>query len=116
MNITQAVQVFKALMEGPASRMQLAKITGAHPKVIGKLLTEMKSHGMVYVISYSNETDGRNRVKIYSLGDHEDAKPLRPTSQEERSRKSYLKKQTTIKRSRIKTTFAGGVSLWQTLN
>jgi hypothetical protein len=112
MNITQAVQAFKALMDGPASRMQLAELTGAHPKVIGKLLTEMKSQGMVYVISYSNETDGRNRVKIYSLGDHEDAKPLRPTSQEERSRKSYSKKMKAIKASRVKTTFIGG-NIWQ---
>lgn len=116
MNITHAVQTFKALLEGPASRMQLAKITGANPKSIGKLLTEMRAEGMIYVISYSNETDGRNRVKIYALGEGEDAQPIQSKSQEERSRKSYVKKQTIIKRSRIKTTFAGGVSLWQTLN
>lgn len=113
MNTKQYVQVFKALMEGRASRMQLAELTGANPKSIGKLLTEMKEQKLIYIAEYSNETDGRNRVKIYTYGDGEDAKPRTSQSQEARSRKSYTKKVRAIKQSRIKTTFAGGVSLWQ---
>jgi hypothetical protein len=113
MNIVDAVQVFKALMEGPASRLDLAKQTGATPKFVGKLLTELKAQKMIYVLQYSNETDGRNRVKVYSLGEGEDAKPLRSQSQEERSRKSYAKKMRLRKAASIKTTFVGGVSLWQ---
>lgn len=113
MNIVDAVQVFKALMDAPASRLDLAKQTGATPKFVGKLLTELKAQKMIYVIAYSNETDGRNRVKIYSLGDGEDAQPRRSQSQEERSRKNYLKKVQARKVANIKTTFVGGVSLWQ---
>jgi len=113
MNIVDAVQVFKALMEGPASRLDLAKRTGATPKFVGKLLTELKAQKMIYVLQYSNETDGRNRVKVYSLGEGEDAQPLRSQSQEERSRKSYAKKMRLRKVANIKTTFVGGVSLWQ---
>lgn len=113
MNTKQTVQAFKALMEGRASRMELAELTGANPKSVGRLLTELKAQKMIYIIEYSNETDGRNRVKIYTFGDEEDAQPVRSKSQEERSRKSYAKKMQTIKAARIKTTFAGGKSLWQ---
>ena len=113
MNIAQMVQVFKALMDGPGSRQGLADKTGATPKAVGRMLTEMKKQKMIYVLQYSNETDGRNRVKIYSFGDGEDAQPLRSLSQEQRSRKSYAKKMRLRKAARIKTTFVGGVSLWQ---
>lgn len=109
----QTVQVFKTLMEGRASRLELAELTGANPKSVGRLLAEMKAQKMIYVIDYSNETDGRNRVKIYTIGDGEDAKPRSSQSQEARSRKSYTKKVQAIKAARIKTTFAGGVSPWQ---
>lgn len=113
MNITHSVQIFKALMEGPASRLDLADKIGATPKFVGRVLTELKEQKMIYVLQYSNETDGRNRVKVYSLGEGEDAQPLRSQSQEERSRKSYSKKMQARKAARIKTTFIGGVSLWQ---
>lgn len=113
MNIKQTVQAFKALMDGQASRMQLAELTGANPKSIGRLLTELKAQKMIHIISYSNKNDGRNRVKIYTFGDGEDAQPMRSKSQEERSLKSYTKKMRAIKAARIKTTFVGGVSPWQ---
>ena len=113
MNITHSVQVFKALMEGPASRIDLAERTGATPKFVGRVLTELKAQKMIYVLEYSNETDGRNRVKVYTLGDGEDAQPKRSQSQEERSRKSYAKQARARKAAKIKTTFVGGVSLWQ---
>jgi len=113
MNDKQAVQVFKALMEGRASRLELARLTGANPKSVGRLLAELKAQKMIYVIDYSDETDGRNRVKIYTCGDEEDAQPVRAKSQEERSRKSYAKKMRAIKTARIKTTFVGEKSLWQ---
>lgn len=113
MNAGQVVQVFKCLLEAPHSRMGLAEKTGATPKMAGRLLTEMKKQKMIYVISYSNDRDGRNRVKIYALGDGEDAQPLRSLSQEQRSRKSYAKKMRLRKAAKIKTTFVGGVSLWQ---
>jgi len=71
----------------------------------------MKAQGMIYVIGYSNESDGRNRVKVYALGEGEDAKPQRVATQEERSRKSYAKKKR--KAYTPRTTFAGGVGLWQ---
>lgn len=109
----QTVQVFKALMEGRASRLELAELTGANPKSVGRLLAELKAQKMIYVIDYSNETDGRNRVKIYTFGDGEDAQPRSSQSQEARSRKSYTKKMRAIKEARIKTTFVGGQSLWQ---
>ena len=113
MNDKQAVQMFKALLEGRASRMQLAELTGANPKSVGKLLAELKAQKMIYVIDYSNENDGRNRVKIYTFGDEEDAQPRASRPQRVRSRKSYVKKVQAIKAARIKTTFAGGVSPWQ---
>lgn len=109
MNAAQVVQVFKCLLEAPHSRMGLAERTGATPKMVGRLLTEMKAEGMIYVISYSNERDGRNRVKIYALGDHEDAKPLSAVPQEQRSRKSYLKKKAILNPPRTKLMW----SLWQ---
>lgn len=112
MNIEQAVQVFKALMEGPASRQGLADKTGATPKAVGRMLTELKKQKMIYVIDYSNATDGRNRVKIYSFGDGEDAQPRKTQSQEDRSRRSYLKKKSIRNAFTPKTTFVGG-SLWQ---
>lgn len=113
MNIAQMVHAFKELMEMPASRIQLAEKTGANPKAVGKLLNELKAQKMIHVLEYSNETDGRNRVKIYTFGDGEDAQPRTSQSQEARSRKSYAKKVTAIKAARIKTTFVGGVSPWQ---
>ena len=114
MNIVQMVSVFKALMQGPASRMQLAERTGSPAKAVGKLLNELKAQNMIYVMGYTNETDGRNRVKIYIMGEGEDAQPtIAPKTQEERSLKSYIKKKAVLKKTNIKTTFAGGVSLWQ---
>lgn len=113
MNDKQATQMFKALMEGHASRMQLAELTGANPKSVGRLLTEMKAQKIIYISSYSTEPDGRNRVKVYTVGVGEDAKPLRSKTQEERTRKSDAKKKLARKTARIKTTFVGGQSLWQ---
>lgn len=113
MNAAQVVQVFKCLLEAPHSRIGLAEKTGATPKLVGRLLAEMQKQKMIYVISYSNATDGRNRVKIYALGDYEDAQPIQCKTQEERSRKSYTKRIIKIKQARIKTTFVGGKSLWQ---
>jgi transcription initiation factor IIE alpha subunit len=112
MNTKQTVQAIKALMEGRASRLELAELTGANPKSVGRLLTELKAQKLIYIAEYSNETDGRNRVKIYTFGDGEDAKPARSKSQEERSRKSYAKRVQAIKAARIKTTFVGGQSPW----
>jgi hypothetical protein len=112
MNNKQIVQVFKALMQGPFSRMELAKQTSTCPKAVGRLLKEMKAQKMVYVIGYQNRTDGRNRVKIYSIGDGVDAEPKRTQSQQDRSRKSYLKKLAKQKSAVIKTSFVGGQSLW----
>jgi hypothetical protein len=111
MNITQTVSLFKALLEGPLSRNDLARKTNTHPKSAGRMIAEMKAQKMIYVIDYSNESDGRNRVKVYALGDGDDAKPERVTTQEERSRKSYVKKKE--KAYIPKTTFVGGVGLWQ---
>lgn len=113
MNIAHMVTVFKALMQGPASRFDLAERTGVQPKTVGKLLTELKAQKMIYIIGYTNETDGRNRVKLYTFGDGEDAQPRQSQPQEERSRRSYVKKVRAIKTARIKTTFIGGKSLWQ---
>lgn len=113
MNIVQMVTVFKALMQGPASRFDLAERTGTPPKTVGKLLTELKNQKMIYVIDYTNESDGRNRVKLYTFGDGEDAQPVRAQPQEERSRRSYVKKVRAIKDANVKTTFAGGKPLWQ---
>lgn len=113
MNIVQMVQVFKALMQGPASRLDLAERTGVNPKTVGKLLTELKAQKMIYVVSYSDAVDGRNRVKLYTFGDGEDALPKSTQPQEERSRRSYLKKVALQKQSNIKTTFVGGKGLWQ---
>ena len=113
MNIVQMVTVFKALMQGPASRLDLSERTGAPPKTVGKLLVELKRQKMIYVIGYTNEADGRNRVKLYTFGDHEDAQPRQSQPQQERSRKSYVKKVRAIEAANIKTTFVVGVSLWQ---
>ena len=113
MNIEQAVQVFKALMEGPASRQGLADKTGATPKAVGRMLTELKKQKMIYVIDYTNEADGRNRVKLYTFGDGEDAQPKSAQPQEVRSRRSYVKKVRAIKDANIKTTFAGDTPLWR---
>lgn len=113
MSITQTVQIFDLLMQGPHSRIELALRSEATPKFVGKVLQEMKARKMIYVISYTNETDGRNRVKIYSMGDGVDAEPKRSRSQEERSRRSYLRKVAAQKQANIKTIFAGGKGLWQ---
>jgi hypothetical protein len=113
MNAAQLVQVFKCLLEAPHSRMGLAERTGATPKMVGRLLTEMKAEGMIYVISYSNDRDGRNRVKIYALGDGEDAQPKQSQTQEDRNRRSYLKKKAMRNNFTPLTTFIGGKSLWQ---
>lgn len=113
MNIQQAVQVFKILMDGPASRQKLADKTGASPKAVGRILTELKKQNMIYVINYSNDLDGRNRVKMYIYGEGEDAQPKKSQSQEDRSRKSYLKKKSVRNNFTPLTTFIGGKSLWQ---
>jgi len=113
MNIVQTVSLFKALLEGPVTRFDLARKANSCPKSAGRFINEMKAQGMVYVISYTNESDGRNRVKVYALGEGEDAKPKRTQSQEERSRKSYVKKLQRQKVVAIKSTFVGGKSLWQ---
>ena len=113
MSIKQTVQIFGLLMQGPHSRIELAHRSESTPKFAGKVLQELKAQKMIYVIGYSNETDGRNRVKIYSMGYGVDAEPKRSQTQEARSRRSYAKKVAVRKQTNIKTTFAGGVSLWQ---
>jgi hypothetical protein len=111
MNIVQTVSLFKALLEGPLSRNDLARKANTHPKSAGRLIAEMKAQRLIYVICYTRESDGRNRVKVYALGEGEDALPERVSTQEERSRKSHLKKKE--KAYTPKTTFVGGASLWQ---
>lgn len=113
MNIADAVQVFKALLQGPHSRLDLARKAQCNPKTVGKLLVELKAQELIYVVDYSNNTDGRNRVKIYALGQGEDAVPKSSQSQEVRSRRSYARKVTARKQANIKTTFVGGKGLWQ---
>ena len=113
MTMKKTVAVFAELLKGPATRYDLALKTDSNPKSVGRILNEMKAHKMIYVIGYTGESDGRNRLKVYSMGDGEDAKPIRPTEQEQRSRKSYLRKVQRRKIAAIKTTFVGGVSLWQ---
>jgi hypothetical protein len=113
MNIEDAVQVFKALLQGPHSRLDLARKAQCNPKIVGKLLIEMKAKELIYVVDYSNHTDGRNRVKLYALGQGEDAQPKSSQPQRVRSRKSYVRKVAAAKQANIKTTFAGGKGLWQ---
>jgi hypothetical protein len=113
MNIADSVQVFKALLDGPHSRLELARIAQCNPKTVGKLLAEMKAQELIYIAAYSDQTDGRNRVKIYALGQGQDAMPKSSQPQQVRSRRSYLRKVMVEKQARIKTTFVGGKSLWQ---
>ena len=113
MKIEEAVQVFKALLQGPHSRLDLARKAQCNPKTVGKMLVEMKAQELIYIVDYSNHTDGRNRVKVYALGQGEDAQPRSSQSQEARSRKSYVKKVQARKIAKIKTTFVKGVPLWQ---
>jgi hypothetical protein len=112
MTMKKTVAVFAELLKGPATRYDLADKTASNPKSVGRILNEMKAHKMIYVIGYTPDGDGRNRLKVYSMGDGEDAKPLRVTTQEQRSRKSYLKKVQRQKARAIKTTFVGGKGLW----
>ena len=114
MNNHQTVQVFKALLKGPLSRHELSRVTNSCPTAVGRLLNVMRANGLIYVVGYTNDGDGRNRVKIYTIGEGEDAKPVRRTrTQAERSRKSYLKKKESKNTFTPKTTFVGGASLWQ---
>ena len=113
MNVAQTVQVFKALLQGHVSRVELAKRLDVCPKTIGKLLVGLKAEKLIHVIDYTKYTDGRNRVKVYTLGDGEDAQPKDSQPQRIRSRRSYVKKVRAIEAAQIKTTFIGGKSLWQ---
>jgi DNA-binding HxlR family transcriptional regulator len=113
MNIEEAVQVFKALLQGPHSRLDLARKAQCNPKTVGKMLVEMKAKELIYVVDYSKHTDGRNRVKIYALGQGEDAQPASSQPQRVRSRRSYVRKVEAQKQANIKTTFVGGKGLWQ---
>lgn len=113
MSIQLAVQVFNVLMQGSYSRIELARRADVTPKFAGRVLQMMKEQKMIYVIDYSNESDGRNRVKIYAIGEGEDAQPRSSQPQEARSRKSYVKKVQARKIANIKTTFVKGVPLWQ---
>lgn len=113
MNAKQTVSLFKAIIEGPFTRIDMAQRIDVTPKSVGRIISELKSQKMIHVIDYTNESDGRNRVKVYALGDGEDAKPKSSQSQEERNRKSYLRKAKKKRDLTIKTTFVGGVSLWQ---
>jgi hypothetical protein len=113
MNIHNTVKIFSSLMQGSFSRLELAKRSGACPKTVGRVLQEMKAQGLIYVIAYANATDGRNRVKLYTIGNGEDAEPKSSQSQEDRSRKSYLNKLAAQKQTQVKTTFVGGKGLWQ---
>ena len=111
MTMKKTVAVLAELFKGPSTRLDLAQKTDSNPKAVGRILGEMKAHKMIYVIGYTVESDGRNRLKLYSLGDGEDAPPVRVRTQEERSRKSYFKKKEMAYTP--KTTFAGGVAPWR---
>jgi len=113
MKTEEAVQVFKALLQGPHSRIELARKAQCNPKAVGKMLVEMKAQELIYIIAYSDQTDGRNRVKIYALGQGEDAEPRSTQPQQVRSRRNYARKVAAQKQANIKTTFIGGKSLWQ---
>jgi hypothetical protein len=113
MSIHKTVKIYKLLMQGSFSRVELARRSDCCPKFVGRVLQEMKAQKMIYVIDYTNETDGRNRVKLYTMGDGEDAEPKRTKTQAARSRRSYLRKVAAQKQSNIKTTFVGGKGLWQ---
>ena len=113
MTIEQTVQMFKLMMQGPFSRIELAQCIDANPKSVGKFINEMKAQELIHVAAYTNETDGRNRVKVYMMGDGEDAMPKSTQPQEARSRKSYMRKMEARKQANIKTTFVGGKGLWQ---
>lgn len=111
MNIAQTVRVFKALMQGPVSRIDLAKHIDATPKTIGKLLAEMKAQKLIRVIDYVNHNDGRNKVKVYTIGEGEDVLPKSAQPQRIRSRKKYLKS-VVVQAHKPASTFVGGKSLW----
>jgi transcription initiation factor IIE alpha subunit len=113
MTVEQTVLMFKSMMQGSFSRIELAQRIDANPKSVGKFISEMKEQKMIHVVDYTNETDGRNRVKVYVMGDGVDAEPKRTQSQEARSRKSYMRKLAAKRRANIKTTFVGGKGLWQ---
>lgn len=113
MSIKHTVQIFDMLLQGSFSRVQLAERIGITPKFVGRVLQMMKEQKMIYVIGYTNETDGRNRVKVHALGDGVDATPTPSKTQRDRSRKSYVRKLAAQKQVNIKTTFVGGKGLWQ---
>jgi hypothetical protein len=113
MSIYHTIKICNLLMQGSFSRVELARRADVNPKFAGRVLQMMKEQKMIYVIDYSNESDGRNRVKIYAMGDGVDAEPKPTQSQEARSRRSYVRKVAAQKRANIKTTFVGGKGLWQ---
>jgi DNA-binding HxlR family transcriptional regulator len=113
MSIKQTVQVFDLLLQGSFSRMELARRADISPKFVGRVLQEMKAQKLIYVIEYANQTDGRNRVKVFTLGNGVDAAPKKSRTQEERQRRSALRKAALRMQAEIKTTFVGNKGLWQ---
>ncbi len=116
MNIPQTVQVFKAILQGPVSRIDLAKRVDMCPKTIGKILGALKAEKLIRVADYALHGDGRNKVKIYTLGSGADIQPKHAISEEERARRKYLKAMRKLKQEKMPTpitTFVGGKSLWR---
>lgn len=114
-NHGKVAKFIAVMLEGPATRYEIAERADLNPKPVGKLIEALKKEGICYVIDWRRDAMGRAQNAVFSLGSGTDAPRKKPTEQTDRSRKSYLNrlaKQTKEQRN-PKTTFVAGCNPWE---
>ena len=82
--ITQA-HLIKLLLDGLYTCYELADLTGLHYITVLHYTRELHRAGAAYVFDYEQDSDGRDRERIYKIGVGKD-KPRRKLTATERQR------------------------------
>lgn len=108
-NHAKVAKFIAVMLEGPATRYEIAERADLNPKPVGRLIEALRKEGVCYVIDWRRDGMGRAQTAVFSLGNGTDAPRTRPTKQADRSRKSYLNKlaKQSQEQSTPRTSFVG---------
>jgi biotin operon repressor len=85
LNAALFAMAMEEFMHGPTTAQTIADITGMGQVTVWHLIRALRKRGVVHIDSYEADTQGRQMVRVFALGQGEDAKRP-PTKRNELTR------------------------------
>jgi len=85
-NAIAQAQLIKAMLDGTHTCQELAAHTGLHYVTVLQYTRELHAAGAAHICCWEKDSFGRDSIKVYRVGEGEDAKRQKMTASERQAR------------------------------